>query len=110
MKKIIAGVLILGFYFIGLAIASTVSTTDGQNFLVTNDIGVATNFTMTQISGKESQANTTVQSDLNIQQQESQTYLFDTEVLADWESVQGMAVNAQNQYQANQQTNQVNGT
>ena len=96
MKKLLA-VLILGIFAIaGIAIASTVTTTDGKNFNVTNDVGVSSSMTNAQIMGDIFNSNRMVSGD-------TQKLMFDSETLAIWSSVEQMAQQAV----ANMQTNSV---
>lgn len=99
MRKIIVVLGILLSCITGIAIATTVSTTDGKNYSITNDYGQTHAMSLTQINQQVYLANAMVQND-GIRD------LKDGEALADWSAVQQMALNAQ----ANWQANQTNGT
>ena len=80
--------------------AESVTTTDGINFQVTNDVGFTDTLTNAQIMAKVVQTNAIVQ-------QDSQRYLADTETAYSW---QGVELLAQNAVANMNQTNSTNGT
>ena len=87
--KTLLMVIILGC-LAGYVWASTVTTQDGQNFLVTNDGGASAPMTNAQIMAKVNQFNRTTIAD-------SQAYLSDSESLIIWNGVEQMAINAASQ-------------
>lgn len=93
-KLFIALVALVGLGF-GIAFASNVTTTDGQNFSVTNDAGVTANYTMSDLNALVAARTVTVASDQKILAQEQQTLVFDTQAVVDASGVQQLAVNAQ---------------
>lgn len=100
MKKLILGILTILIVLTVHAWAEQVTTTDGVNFNVTNDVGFTDTLTNAQIMAKVNQTASVVA-------QDSQRYLADTEVAYSWAGVEQLAQNAV----ANMnQTNQVNGT
>ena len=100
MKKIIAVILVSLTVLAVRVLAESVTTTDGVNFNVTNDVGFTDTLTNAQIMAKVNQTASVVA-------QDSQRYLADTEVAYSWAGVEQLAQNAV----ANMnQTNQVNGT
>ena len=99
MKKLTLLLLIAVFAIAGIALASTVSTQDGKNFLVTNDGGTTVSMTNAQINQKINQFNSAMSRD-------SQSYLSDQESFIIWNGVGQMEQNAEATWQANQ----VNGS
>lgn len=85
----------------GFALAESVTTTDGVNFNVTNDVNFTDVLTNAQILQKVSQSNRAVMGD-------SLTYLADSETLYSWQGVEQLAQQAASDYQANQVSNQTN--
>ena len=101
MKKLFLGLAVLTGGLAGIAFASTVTTTDGQNYLVTNDSGYATNMTLNQIMMKVKMATTATS-------QDSQKLLYDQEVSDIWGSVVQMAQSSLAQWQSQQPVPVVN--
>ena len=101
MKKLFLGLAVLIGGLAGIAFASTVTTTDGQNYLVTNDSGYATNMTLNQIMMKVKMATTATS-------QDSQKLLYDQEVSDIWGSVVQMAQSSLAQWQSQQPVPVVN--
>lgn len=99
MKEKLSIIIIIALCSItGMVYASSVITTDGKNFNVTNDIGVSATYTMNQICVQVNQSSATASRD-------DQTLLKDSEVAYTWAAVQQMALNAEQTY-----ANQVNGS
>lgn len=87
MKKMIVGLSIVTSCLIGIAWASSVTTTDGKNFLVTNDAGFAANYTNQEISQKVDSYDIQTSAD-------AQRYQADQEQYIVWQGVQQMELNA----------------
>lgn len=92
MNKVLFTFFILVTSITGYVWASTVSTTDGQNFTVTNDLGVSANYSMSLI-------NSYAVSAAQQSARDQQTLVADSEVAYSWGAVQAMAVNAYNNYE-----------
>ena len=95
MRKFIYG--IIGIVFLVCAVkvwASTVTTTDGINFNVTNDPGYTATMTNAQIMAQIANYNQQYTTD-------SQRVLTEQESLYVWSGVEQMAVNAAIPYQVN---------
>lgn len=95
MNRISVFILAMVFGLIGVALASTVNTTDGQNFVVTDDGGLSTNYTMRQVNQIDTQAD-------KQDTMAAQRYQAAHETSIIWDGVLQMAQNAEATWQANQ--------
>lgn len=93
MKKFIAVLMVGLFAIAGIALASTVTTTDGVNFNVTNDGGYTSVMSNSDITKKVTQFTKAYARD-------SQQLLSDQEELIVWKQVNQMATNAEATYKA----------
>lgn len=95
MRNLILGIIIMVvFVFTVESFASTVTTTDGQNFTVTNDGGFSWAMTNAQIMTKITQYNQQIVGDQSSVQQAESNLGTDQESEIVWNSVEQMAVNA----------------
>lgn len=94
MKKIIF-ILAVVFSLTGYALATSVTTKDGNNFNVTNDSGFTASMTNDEINQKEGQY-------ASIAQNDSIKYLADQETALVWGQVQQMANAAYGNYETTQ--------
>jgi uncharacterized protein YxeA len=95
MKNFIIGIVaVIVLVFTVRAFASTVTTTDGQNFTVTNDGGFSWAMTNAQIMTKITQYNQQIAGDQASVQQAEANLGTDQESLIVWNGVEQMAVNA----------------
>lgn len=109
MKKIITVMLIIGA-LTSVSKASTVTTTDGQNYTVSNDSGYAVNMTLDQIQQKISQYSASSQRDQialladqetedvwgSVGQMASVAAMTYADTHVNWDAVSAMLANGQN--------------
>jgi hypothetical protein len=100
MRKLL-GILLIGLIVFSVhAWAESVTTSDGINFNVTNDVGVSSVYTNAQIEQQIQQSN-------YISTRDQQKLLADSEIAYSWQGVEMLAQNAEAQFN---QTISVNGT
>ena len=97
MNKLL-GILLIGLIVFSVhAWAESVTTSDGVNFNVTNDVGVSSVYTNAHIEQQIQQSN-------YVSVRDQQKLLADSEIAYSWQGVEMLAQNAV------AQLNQVNGT